>query len=230
MVISYLEQYGMRAVWAAGRGDFDRHFTGDEVSLVVLDLRLGQENGLDLLREIRARSDIPVIIVTGYRCDEADRIIGLELGADDYLTKPFSLRELLARITAVLRRRETKGVAPRQDLELSVYTFGGWQFNRRYGLLTNSSGTAVTLTKNERALLIAFLEAPRRTLSREYLMQTTGRHEDISDRSIDVQILRLRRKLEADSDARRIIQTHHGFGYVFALEVKQCLTLPEKFK
>ncbi|MEJ0095183.1 MAG: response regulator [Methylocella sp.] len=221
MVIDFLEENNMRAISASGRQGMARHFAGDKPRLVILDLQLGQEDGLELLREIRSRSDVPVIIVTGHRCEEADRVVGLELGADDYVTKPFSLRELLARIRAVLRRRGTKGIAPRKDSEPVVYTFGGWQFNRRFGRLTNSSEIAVTLTRNERALLIAFLESPHRTLSREQLMQATRLHDNISGRSIDVQILRLRRRLEACPGAPQIIQTHHGFGYLFALDVER---------
>ncbi|MEJ0095084.1 MAG: response regulator [Methylocella sp.] len=221
MMVNYLDGENLHAFSAFGARDAIGLLTKNEPGLVILDLRLGRDDGLDVLREIRSRSDVPVIIVTGDRCEETDRVVGLELGADDYVTKPFSLRELLARIRAVLRRRETTCIAPRRDSDLGIYTFGGWQFNRRFGRLTNSSEIAITLTKNERALLIAFVEAPQRTLSREYLIQTTRRHEDIAGRSIDVQVLRLRRKLETDPDAPRIIQTHHGFGYAFALEVKR---------
>ena len=106
MVGDYLEQQNMRAVSASGRQEMVHHFAATEPDLVILDLRLGQEDGFDLLREIRLRSDVPIIIITGDRRDEIDRVVGLELGADDYVTKPFSLRELLARIRAVLRRRE----------------------------------------------------------------------------------------------------------------------------
>jgi two-component system, OmpR family, response regulator len=221
MVGDYLEQHNMRAVSASGRQEMARLFAAEEPDLVVLDLRLDQEDGLDLLREIRTRSDIPVIITTGDRRDEVDRVVGLELGADDYVTKPFSLRELLARIRAVLRRQEAGRAASPRDVEGGRYRFGGWQLDRRARRLTDPGGTEVPLTKGEYALLTAFLDAPQRPLSREQLLQATRVHEDIFDRSIDVQILRLRRKLEADSSAPQIIRTERGVGYVFALPVER---------
>ncbi|MEJ0091907.1 MAG: response regulator [Methylocella sp.] len=221
LIVNYLEQHNLRVISASGRQDMIRHFAMGEPDLVVLDLRLGREDGLELLREIRARSDVPVIIATGHRRDEIDRVVGLELGADDYLTKPFSLRELLARIRAVLRRWETGRAILHRDPEWSRCTFGGWQLDRRIRRLTSPNGEAVGLTKGEYALLIAFLDAPQRPLTREHLLQATRMHEDIFDRSIDVQILRLRRKLEIDPSAPRIIQTERNVGYVFAIAVER---------
>jgi two-component system, OmpR family, response regulator len=221
MVRGYLEQHNMRVISASGRQEMARLFAAGEPDLVVLDLRLDQEDGLDLLREIRTRSDVPVIITTGDRRDEVDRVVGLELGADDYVTKPFSLRELLARIRAVLRRREAGRAASPRDAERGGYRFGGWQLDRRTRRLTDPSGTEVPLTKGEYALLTAFLDAPQRPLSREQLLQATRVHEDIFDRSIDVQILRLRRKLEADPSAPQIIRTERGIGYVFTLPIER---------
>jgi two-component system OmpR family response regulator len=220
MVGDYLEQQNMRAVSASGRQEMFHHFAATEPDLVVLDLRLGHEDGLDLLREIRSRSDVPIIIITGDRRDEIDRVVGLELGADDYVTKPFSLRELLARIRAVLRRREAGRAVSRLDPERGRWKFGGWQLDRRTRRLTDPNGTEVVLTKGEYALLIAFLDSPQRPLSREHLLQATRVHEDIFDRSIDVQILRLRRKLETDLTTPSIIRTDRGIGYVFALPVQ----------
>lgn len=220
LVVDYLEEHNMRAVCAVGRQDVVRHFIQSELDLVILDLRLGQEDGLDLLREIRSRSDVPVIITTGHRRDEIDRVVGLELGADDYVTKPFGLRELLARIRAVLRRREAGRAAPPRDPARGRCRFGGWELDRRARRLTNPDGAPVTLTKGEYAMLIAFLDAPQRPLTREHLLQATRVHEDVFDRSIDVQILRLRRKLEPDPSAPRVIRTERGVGYVFALPVE----------
>jgi two-component system, OmpR family, response regulator len=143
------------------------------------------------------------------------------LGADDYITKPFGLRELLARIRAVLRRREAGQVhAQRDNMEKGRFRFGGWQLDRRNRRLTNSAGEPVVLTKGEYALLIAFLDAPLRPLSREHLLQATRIHEDVFDRSIDVQVLRLRRKLETDPSTPSIIQTERGVGYIFSLPVE----------
>ena len=192
-----------------------------EVNLVILDLRLGQEDGLDLLREVRSSSEVPVIIITGHRRDEIDRVVGLELGADDYLTKPFNLRELLARVRAVLRRFDVGRAAPTRDPERGRFRFSGWQLDRKIRQLTDPAGTPVALTKGEYAMLLAFLEAPQRPLSREHLLQATRVHEDVFDRSIDVQILRLRRKLERDPSAPRVIQTERGVGYVFAVAVER---------
>jgi len=220
MVGDYLEQHNMRVVSASGRQEMMQHFSAGEPDLVILDLRLGQEEGFDLLREIRSRSDVPVIITTGHRRDEIDRVVGLELGADDYVTKPFSLRELLARIRAVLRRQEAGRAASQRDPERGRCKFGGWQLDRRTRRLTDPDGTPVALTKGEYALLIAFLDAPQRPLSREHLLQATRVHEDVFDRSIDVQILRLRRRLETDPSAPSIIRTERGVGYVFALPVE----------
>jgi len=220
MIASYLEEHNIQTDTASGQDEMSRHLAKSEPNLILLDLRLGQEDGLDILREIRAHSDVPIIITTGHRRDEVDRVVGLELGADDYLTKPFGLRELLARIRAVLRRREASRAAPQRDPGRGRYRFGGWQLDRLTRRLTDPNGSVVPLTKGEYSLLVAFLDAPQRPLSREYLLQATRVHEDIFDRSIDVQILRLRRKLEIDPVAPRIIQTERGIGYVFTLPVQ----------
>jgi two-component system OmpR family response regulator len=219
-VVNYLVEHNIRAASASGREEMIRRFATSEPDLVILDLRLGQEDGLDLLREIRSRSDVPVIITTGHRRDEIDRVVGLELGADDYVIKPFGLRELLARIRAVLRRREAGQVTVQRDSERGRCRFGGWQLDRRTRRLSNPEGLPVALTKGEYALLVAFLDAPQRPLSREHLLQATRIHEDVFDRSIDVQVLRLRRKLEADMSAPSFIQTERGVGYVFVLPVE----------
>ena len=221
LVTNYLEDHDIRAVSASRRDEVSGLLARSEPDLVVLDLRLGQEDGLDLLRDIRAQSDVPIIITTGQRRDEIDRVVGLELGADDYITKPFGLRELLARIRAVLRRREAGQVNTQRDTEKGRCRFGGWQLDRRNRRLTNSAGELVALTKGEYALLIAFLDAPQRTLSREHLLQATRIHEDVFDRSIDVQVLRLRRKLETDPSTPSIIQTERGVGYAFSLPVER---------
>jgi two-component system OmpR family response regulator len=220
MVIRYLEDHDVPTRAASSKDELKRHLEGAEPSLIILDLRLGQDDGLDLLREIRSYSDVPVIITTGHRPDEIDRIVGLELGADDYIIKPFSLRELLARVRAVLRRQEMGRAARARDPERGGYRFNGWTLERRGRKLLDAKSSPVALSKGEYALLLAFLEAPQRPLTREHLLQATRVHEDIFDRSIDVQVLRLRRKLETDPSAPRIIQTERGVGYVFALPVE----------
>jgi DNA-binding response OmpR family regulator len=220
MVGDYLRQHNVRVVSASGLREMIQHLAAGELDLVILDLRLGEEDGFDLLREIKSRCNVPVIIITGDRRDEIDRVVGLELGADDYVTKPFSLRELLARIRAVLRRHDAGRAAPQRDSDRGRCKFGGWQLDRRTRRLTDPHGAPIALTKGEYALLAAFLDAPQRPLSREHLLQATRVHEDVFDRSIDVQILRLRRRLESDPSAPSIIRTERGVGYVFALPVE----------
>jgi DNA-binding response OmpR family regulator len=219
-IVSYLRERDMTAVAASGRDDLMSRLLAGEPALVILDLQIGKNNGLDVLREIRSRSSVPVI-TTGYPCDEVDPVIGLELGADDYLSKPFGLRELWARIRAILRRRSSGQGTPQQYPKRGRCRFGGWQLDRRTRRLTNPHGNLVALTKREYALLLAFLCAPQRPLRRESLLQATKVHEDVLDRTVDVQILRLRRKLEIDPDTPPIIKTERGVGYVFTLPVEE---------
>jgi two-component system, OmpR family, response regulator len=218
MVARYFEEHSMPVSAVSNRAELSRHLAVMNPCLILLDLRLGQDDGLDVLREIRAHSDVPIIIMTGHRLDEIDRVVGLELGADDYIVKPFGLRELLARVRAVLRRQGR--VARTRDPERGGYRFGGWQLERRGRRLVDPNGAQVSLSKGEYALLLAFLEAPQRPLTREQLLQATRVHEDIFDRSIDVQVLRLRRRLEADPSAPRMILTERGVGYIFAFAVE----------
>jgi DNA-binding response OmpR family regulator len=220
MVTSYLREHNLQASSVTNGRELKQHLASGEPSLIILDLRLGREDGLDILRSIRYGSDIPVIITTGHRLDEVDRVVGLELGADDYIIKPFGLRELLARVRAVLRRHEAGRVARAREPQGGGYRFGGWQLERQSRRLIGRAGRPVVLTKGEYALLVAFLEAPQRPLTREQLLQSTRVHEDIFDRSIDVQVLRLRRKLETDASEPQIIRTERGVGYVFTLPVE----------
>lgn len=205
MLVNYLEGQSMRVLSASNREEMSRQFAAREPNLVLLDLRLDKDDGLDVLRDIRSRSDVPVIIMTGHRRDEIDRVVGLELGADDYVTKPFGLRELLARVRAVLRRHDFGRAASEHEPASGGFRFEGWELDLRAHRLLNPEGATVPLTKGEYALLVAFLNAPGRPLTREHLLQATRVHEDVFDRSIDVQVLRLRRKLEADPSAPRAI-------------------------
>ncbi len=222
MVSDYLGQNNMRVARATGKQDISRLLAAERFSMVILDLQLGQQDGLGLLRELRARSDLPVITLAG-RHDEIDRIVSLELGADDCLAKPFSLRELLARIRVVLRRVETvPGEGTREPARAKGpirLRFGRWTLDRRTRQFTDAEGAPIALTKGEYALLLAFLDAPQRPLSREHLLQAMHVNEDIFDRSIDVQILQLRRKLKTDPGTPDVIRTERGIGYVFTLPV-----------
>ncbi|WP_027579772.1 response regulator [Bradyrhizobium sp. Ai1a-2] len=221
MVTDYLVERDLSASAASNRREFNHLFARTYPSLILLDLRLGNDDGLDLLREIRSYSDVPIIIMTGHRLDEIDRVLGLEFGADDYIAKPFSLRELLARVHAVLRRQEIGRTSRARDFERGGYRFGGCQLERRRRRLIDPSGKQVSLSKGEYALLLAFLKASQRPLTREHLLQATRVHEDIFDRSIDVQVLRLRRKLKVDPNAPDMIRTERGVGYVFVLPVER---------
>jgi len=219
-ITNYLEQQSVPAASVSSRRDLSRHLEKAHPSLILLDLRLGKEDGLDVLKEIRSHSDVPIIIMTGHSREEVDRVAGLELGADDYLVKPFSLRELLARVRAILRRHESGRAKQARDPERGGYWFNGWSLERRTRRLVNPDGAPVSLTKSEYALLLAFLKAPQRPLTREMLLQATRVREDIFDRSIDAQVSRLRRKLEIHPNAPRVIQTERGVGYIFTAVVK----------
>ena len=219
-VSSFFEEYQMPVRAVACGHELRRHLAGTKPKLIILDLRLGRDDSLLFLREIRSRSNVPVIITTGDRSNETDRVIALELGADDYIPKPFGLRELLARVRAVLRRRSPGQSTPATAPERGGFRFGGWRLECRARRLLHPNGHSVPLTKGQYVLLTTFLKAPQRLLSREQLLQATRVHEDVFDRSIDVQVLRLRRKLETDPGAPKIITTERGMGYRFTLSVE----------
>jgi two-component system OmpR family response regulator len=220
MVANYLVDQNVRVSTASNGREMARVLTAGGVDLAILDLRLGNENGLEIVRALRAESDLPIIMLTGQYLDEIDRVVGLELGADDYLTKPFSLRELLARIRAVLRRSELQVRQPEQDAKRTCYRFAGWGLSLRNRRLTSPSGEMVPLTKGEFALLTALLQSQQRVLSREHLLGASRVHDnEVFDRSIDVQILRLRRKIEVDAAAPELIKTERGVGYIFSAPV-----------
>src|ERR1700719_3487143 len=193
----------------------------EPIDLVALELKLQGEDGLQLARQLRKTSRIPIIIVTS-RAEEADRVMGLELGADDYITKPFSTRELLARIRAVMRRYQTaREVLPARNEKRRAYRFAEWELNLRTRRLTGAGGTRVDLTNGEFSLLEAFCAAPQRVLSREQLLDLSRLHNaEVYDRSIDVQILRLRRKIEPNPSQPEYIKTDRGAGYIFDAPVE----------
>ena len=187
----------------------------EPVDLLLLDLRLPGENGMELARRVREISRVPILILSG-QSDEADRVMGLELAADDYMVKPFSPRELLARIRAILRRSQSNGAPNFHDDQVRAFRFEGWELNLRLRRLTSAEGSAIPLTNSEFSLLCAFLTAPQRVLSREQLLERSRLHSlEVYDRSIDVTILRLRRKIEADPSNPALLTTERGAGYIF---------------
>jgi DNA-binding response OmpR family regulator len=221
MVAKYLRGASFRVTAVPDGAAMADALQKDAPDLLILDLRLEREDGLDLMRRLGDRPDLPIIVVTGHKRDETDRVIGLELGADDYLTKPFGLRELLARVRAVLRRAEAAKARPQVRDKRTRYRFAGFELNMRLRRLTSPTGEAVQLTAGEFNLLTAFLQSPEQVLSREQLLAASRLHdEEVVDRSIDVQILRLRRRLEADPSKPQLIQTRRGAGYVLAVPVE----------
>ncbi len=220
LIADYLGENDLRVTAVATGADMQMVLLEHAVDVVVLDLRLAGEDGMQLAKDLRATSEIPIIIVSG-RKDEADRVMGLELAADDYITKPFSPRELLARLRAVLRRYQTSAeVLPARNEKRRAYRFAGWELNLRTRRLTGADGQRVELTNGEFSLLEAFCAAPQRVLTREQLLDLSRLHNaEVYDRSIDVQILRLRRKIEANPSRPEYIKTERGAGYVFDTRV-----------
>ncbi len=220
LVSEYLSQNELRVTAVASGRELDEAMARETVDLVVLDLRLQGEDGLQIARRLREASAIPILMLTG-RAEEADRVMGLELGADDYLTKPFSPRELLARIRALLRRARAQSTVADAIAKVRAYRFGGWELNIGLRKLKSPKGETVDLSKGEFSLLTAFLASPQRVLSRDQLLEMSRLHNaEVYDRSIDIQILRLRRKIEADPAQPKFIATERGAGYVFAVPVQ----------
>jgi two-component system OmpR family response regulator len=215
----YLKENGYRATAAENSAAARRFLRTASIDLVVLDIMMPGEDGLSLCRFIRESSGIPVIMLTA-RGEELDRIVGLEIGADDYVGKPFNPRELLARIGAVLRRTNT--LPPRlRGPAAERYRFGDWTFNASQREIAGRDGLAIPLSSGEFKLLMAFLERPKVALSREQLLDLTkGRDAEVFDRSIDNQVSRLRRKIEEDPKNPRYIKTVWGGGYMFTSEVE----------
>ena len=216
LVDEYLGQNDFRVSGASRGVELMGALAGQVIDLVVLDLRLRGEDGMQLLRQLRAYSQIPVIILTG-RAEEADRVMGLELGADDYLTKPFSPRELLARIRTVLRRTHA-GQEVHGAPVCRAYRIPGWELNLRTRRLTGADGAQVALSNGEFNLLAALLATNNRVVTRDQLIEMSRRYDnEVYDRAVDVQILRLRRKLERNPAEPQIIVTERGAGYRIAV-------------
>jgi DNA-binding response OmpR family regulator len=221
LIADYLAEHGYRVTTLSSGRTLAMVLQSEQVAMLLLDVKLPGDDGFSLARKVRAYSKVPIIMLTG-QGHEVDRVLGLELGADDYLVKPFSPRELLARIKAVLRRYEFQ---PPQAVDrrdgTRQFKFAGWTLASGTRKLTAPDGRRINLTNGEFALLAAFLRAPRHVLSRDQLLESSRLHDDIYDRSIDVQILRLRRKIEVDPNDPKLIRTERGAGYFFDCDVSE---------
>lgn len=219
LIAKFLRQNGYRVSGARDGREMWEALGNMPVDLILLDVMLPGQSGMDLTRALRARSSVPIIMVTA-RGDETDRIVGLELGADDYIPKPFSRPELLARIRAVLRRAQPveggRTAGPVGDRIL----FAGWALDTRRRELTAPDGSVVDLSSGEYDLLLVFCEHPQRVLTRDQLLDLArNRISDSIDRSVDVMVSRLRRKIEPTDDSPALIKTIRGVGYMFVSAV-----------
>ena len=219
MVVDYLGDNEIHVTALASGREIADVTAREMIDLLILDLKLPGENGMDIARRIRADSNMPIIMLTG-RKEEADRVMALELGADDYLTKPFSPRELLARIRSLLRRSRAHETVADGLTKIRAYRFAGWELNVRVRRLKSPQGELMTLRNAEFNLLAAFLASPQRVLTREQLLSMSHLHNDeVYDRAIDTQVGRLRKKLEAQGGGK-LIHTERGAGYVFTAPVE----------
>ena len=220
LVSRALSKEGFRVSGAAEGRAMRKALADSRIDLILLDLMLPGEDGLSLCRAIRAESNIPIIMLTA-KGDEIDRVIGLEMGADDYLPKPFGSRELIARIKAVLRRSQDKVAPPDTDRRPKHYRFDRWRLDTGARELLRDDGITVPLSTGEYDLLVVFVERPQRVLNRDQLLDLArGRSSSPLDRSIDTQVSRLRKKLELDPGDPKIIKTVWGGGYVFTPAVR----------
>ena len=219
LVVEYLGRNEMRVSARATGREMYEVLDHEAIDLVLLDLKLQAEDGMRLAQDLRQRATVPIVLLTG-RNEEADRVMGLELGADDYVTKPFSPRELLARVRAVLRRYQVQATLPERDTARRAFRFAGWELNLRTRRLTSAAGD-VELSNGEFSLLCAFCRAPQRVLTRDQLLSMSRLHEtEVYDRTIDVQVRRLRDKIERDRANPTLIITERGAGYRLASDVE----------
>ncbi|WP_428773875.1 response regulator [Vibrio sp.] len=216
----FLTQHGLVVVTAEDGDSMMKSLNQHQFDLIILDLMMPGKDGVTLCRELRATSNIPIIMLTALG-EDIDRIVGLEVGADDYIAKPFNPRELLARIKSVLRRHfAIPNVNERSSVSPLNYAFSGWSLNTTSRELINPQGALVSLTSTEFELLLAFVTHPNVVLKREDLLKLVqGRGADVYDRAVDTLISRLRKKIEVDSKAPRLIKTIWGGGYQFSCEV-----------
>lgn len=221
------ELEGYRVSSAKDGAELNQRLGEGRVDLITLDLKLGGENGLDIARQVRSHTNVPIVMISG-KGDTIDRIVGLELGADDYITKPFHVREVLARVRAVLRRYESAAGAISTDTPSQSsgseerFAFGPWTLDTARRELRSAKGETTELTTAEYNMLEMFVRRPSRVMSRDTIMDLLKGHEwSPFDRSIDALIVRLRKKIEPDTDTPSLIKTVRGVGYVFAVEVRK---------
>lgn len=217
LVAGLLSRSGWKTTLAKNGKQANAALSSHNIDLVLLDIMLPGEDGLSICQRLRATSNIPIIIVSA-RGDDIDRVIGLEIGADDYLAKPFNPRELQARIKAMLRRSRMSAL--NQVIKAEILYFGGWRMNAKLRELTDSEGIHIHLTPGEFELLRVFCERPGVPLSREQLLDLTqGSSTGSTDRSIDILVSRLRRKIESDNSSSKVIHTVRSGGYEFIADV-----------
>ena len=220
MVVDYLGDNEIQVTALASGREIADVTARETIDLLILDLKLPGEDGMDIARRIRADSNMPIIMLTG-RKEEADRVMALELGADDYLTKPFSPRELLARIRALLRRSRSHETVADGLAKIRAFRFAGWELNVRVRRLKSPQGELLTLKNAEFNLLAAFLSSPQRVLTRDQLLSMSYLHNDaVYDRAIDTQVARLRKKLEEYGASDQWISTERGAGYMLTVPVE----------
>ena len=217
LTAKYLSDQELSVKTAANGSELDELMKNNNISLIILDLMMPEESGLNICQRLRVNNvDIPIIMLTA-KGDEVDRIVGLEMGADDYLPKPFNPRELLARVNAILRRQQKSSIQNTKD----IFEFGNFSFDISNRSL-HKNGQEIQITAGEYDLLRVFAERPKQPLSRDQIMQLAkGKELDVFDRSIDVQISRLRRLIEEDPNKPKFLQTKWGFGYIFIPDSQQ---------
>ncbi len=216
----YLQRNGFRVTAVENAGEARTRLTANAIDLVILDIMMPGEDGLSLCRHIRETSDTPVILLTA-KSEETDRIVGLEMGADDYVLKPFSPRELVARIKVIFRRVATGGQRV-TAMDGASFAFSGWVLKSQERMLVDDEGVSVPLSTAEYNLMLAFVTRPNHVLSRDQLLDITqGREANAFDRAIDNQISRLRKKIEADPKNPVLIKTVWGGGYTLASDVRK---------